>query len=99
MDIVRLTVHKITIFSRSGPETGPILSNILDEELRKLNGIETLINRIIVFRGYAATGELDPAREQELAELSTELLLLWNNAATLDYLRGFDRQVLADVFF
>jgi hypothetical protein len=31
--------------------------------------------------------------------LTTELPTLWNNSATLDYLRGFDRQVQNDVFF
>ncbi len=50
----------MTIFSRSGIDTGPVIRDVLDEELRKLNDIET---------------------------------------TPPPYLREFDRQVQADVFF
>jgi hypothetical protein len=78
---------------------GAVTTDILEGELHKLNYIETLINRIVFLRGISATGEMCPAQTQELADLATELLERWNLTASLDYLRDFDRQVSAEVFF
>jgi exonuclease III len=98
VDIVKLAVHKTTIFA-SMVDAGPLTMTILDSELEKLEQIEVLINRIIVLRGMATTGDLNPDLEGELLAATTELPTLWNNSATLYYLRGFDRQVQNDVFF
>jgi hypothetical protein len=97
-DIVKLAVHKTTIFACM-VDAGPLTRTILDSELEKLEQIEVLINRVIVLRGMATTGDLNPDLEGELLAATTELPTLWNNSATLDYLRGFDRQVQNDVFF
>jgi hypothetical protein len=98
VDIVKLAVHKTTIFACM-VDARPLTRTILDSELEKLEQIEVLINRIIVLRGMATTGDLNPDLEGELLAATTELPTLWNNSATLDYLRGFDRQVQNDVFF
>jgi exonuclease III len=97
-DIVKLAAHKTTIFA-SMAEAGPLSTTILNSEMEKLDSIELLINRIIVLRGMEVSGCLDQEREGELLAATTELPTLWNNSATLDYLRSFDRQVRDDVFF
>jgi exonuclease III len=96
-DVVKLAVYKSTLFSRSNI-AGTVTSEILEEELRKLNHIEFLINRIVSLRG-TSSGDANPERTQALADLAAELLECWNLIVPLEYLREFDRQVTADVFF
>ncbi len=43
--------------------------------------------------------ELDQAMADELVELEADIQEAWLEAAPLDYLRGFDSQVPADIFF
>ncbi len=97
-DIVRLSVHKITIFSLDRG-VGPATDGILDREMTLLNHIENKINRIICIKGLSLVGNLGLEVLTELQELEASILEDWMDVAPIEYLRGFDSQVPADVFF
>ncbi|MFO0003212.1 MAG: hypothetical protein ACK559_18990, partial [bacterium] len=72
---------------------------ILERELELLDAIEVKIHRIILLKGRSMAEELDQETVRELQELEEGLQADWMEAAPLDYLRGFDRQVQPDDFF
>jgi exonuclease III len=97
-DVVKLAVHKTTLFSLD-ENIGPITARVLEEEWERMSNIENKINRIILIKGQRMLGELQPALEDELLDLEAGLLEDWEEAATLDYLQSFDKKVPADIFF
>jgi hypothetical protein len=96
--IVKLAVHKTTLLAIED-NLGLVTETVLEDELRKLNNIESKINRIILLKGKLAVTDTVVEVEDELLVLEAELLEDWDEAATLDYLNGFGKKVLADVFF
>ena len=97
-DVVKLAVHKTTLFSLD-ENVGPVSAQVMMDESERMSRIENKINRIIVIKGRLLTEELHPLLEDELRELEAGLLEDWEEAASLDYLHSFDKKVPADIFF
>jgi hypothetical protein len=97
-DIVRLAVHKTTIFSLQGG-AGPATEGLLNRELALLEDIESKLNRIIFIKGLSMVAELELEMVEELRVLEEGLMDDWTRAAPIEYLRGFESQVPADIFF
>jgi hypothetical protein len=76
-----------------------VTETVLEDELRKLNIIESKINRIVLLKGKLAVTDSVVEVEDELLVLEAELLEDCDDAASLDYLTGFGKKVPADVFF
>jgi hypothetical protein len=96
--IVKLAVHKTTLLAIED-NLGLVTETVLEDELRKLNSIESKINRIVLLKGKLAVTDNVVEVDDELLVLEAELLEDWDDAASLDYLTGFGKKVPAYVFF
>jgi hypothetical protein len=89
--IVKLAVHKTTLLAIE-ENLGLVTETVLEDELRKLNSIESKINRIVLLKGKLAVTDTVVEVEDELLVLEAELLEDWDEAASLDYLNGFGKR-------
>ena len=97
-DTVRLAVFKCTV-SAALTNAGMISTDILNNELRKLNLIEGIINRIVYLRGKEVSSELVLDETMEMHNLEASLSEDWDSMVPLAQLRDFERQVDGDLFF
>jgi hypothetical protein len=74
-------------------------SAVLLAEKDRLLGISQIINQICFLQGEAGTRDLTEAELDRLRILNAALSTQWEDAATLEYLRSFERQVDPDIFF
>ncbi len=86
-DIVRLAVHKTTIFSLQGG-AGPATEGLLNRELALLDEIESKLNRIIFIKGLSMVAELEQEMVEELRVREEGLMDDWTRAAPIEYLRA-----------
>jgi len=98
MDILRCTVHRVTI-EQALSGAGIIGSLVLNAELKKLETINLNINDFCMLQGESGTRELTEMETNRLQNMEEERGRLWEETATLEYLRTFERQVEPDLFF
>jgi hypothetical protein len=90
--VVKITVHRSYLLA-AAENCGPATTFIINSELEKIQIIERKINRIVVLQGTEYSRDLTDAEREELTVLQADLPEDWLEAATLDYIRSFDRQV------
>jgi hypothetical protein len=96
--VVKLTVHRSYLLA-AAESGGPATIFIINSELEKLQKIDKKINRIVFLQGTAYSRDLLDSEEEELTVLQADLPEDWLEAATLDYIRSFDRQATSCDFF
>jgi len=97
-NIVKISVHRSYLLS-AAEESGPATAIIINRELDKIKVIENKVNRIVFLQGTAYSRDLLDMEELELNDLLTTLPADWLEAAPLDYIRTFERQVNRCDFF
>ncbi len=97
-DVVKISVHRSYLQAAAGI-AGPATMLIINRELEKLSFIETKLNRIVLLQGTVYARDLLDVEQEELNNLLVTVPTDWMDAASLDYIRSFDRQVTSCEFF
>ncbi len=97
-EVVKISVHRSYLQAAAGI-AGPATMLIINREIEKLNLIETKINRIVILQGMAYARDLLDGEQEELNNVLGTIPTDWLEAAPLDYIRSFERQVTSCEFF
>ncbi len=97
-EVVKISVHRSYLQAAAG-SAGPATMLIINREIEKINLIETKVNRIVFLQGTAYARDLMEVEQEELNNLLATIPTDWLDAAPLDYIRSFERQVISCEFF
>ncbi len=97
-NVVKISVHRSYLLA-AAENSGPATMFIINREIEKLKLIETKVNRIVLLQGTAYARDLLDMEQEELTNMLDTLPADWLEAAPLDYIWSFERQVTSCEFF